>query len=197
MLMSRGLWCSDKKCYSNVELQMVTHSEGQFTPWTMEDDVFSMVRLYGPTAIVRILEKLTYKAVGPLITCKPYVDQEEWWMLPQKGSFDNKTNSKFRTFSCLLFPNKTKQIHYNNIYFPRALCLFLPVHLFCFSHRKIHRTMSMDNVGLQLRLSETWNPLINLTFFFPWCEPKWSRDEVHNQSHAVFGEILGYNRLKS
>ena len=42
---------------------MVTHSEGQFTLWTMEDDVFSMVRLYGPTAIVRILE-LT-KPLGP------------------------------------------------------------------------------------------------------------------------------------
>ena len=28
-------------------------------------------------------------------------------------------------------------------------CLFLLVHLFCLSHRKIRLTMSMDNVGLK------------------------------------------------
>jgi hypothetical protein len=44
-----------------------------------------------------------------------------------------------------------------------GLCLFLPEHLFCFSHRKICWTMSVNNVGLCLL--GTLNSMVALTFF--------------------------------
>ena len=39
---------------------------------------FPMVRLDGPTSMVRFLKKSIHKAFGPLTRCKLNVDQEEW-----------------------------------------------------------------------------------------------------------------------
>jgi hypothetical protein len=43
--------------------------------------------------------------------------------------------------------------------------LFLHEQLFCPSHRKIHWTTLVDNVGLETCLSGTSNSMITLTFF--------------------------------
>jgi hypothetical protein len=61
-----------------------------------------------------------------------------------------------------------------------ALAFYLVDDLFCLSHRKTRWTMLVDNVGLKVRLLETSNSMVTLTFF-PWCKPKWSRDEFNNQ----------------
>ena len=47
-------------------------------------------------------------------------------------------------------------------------------------------TMSMDNVGPRICLLGTSNSMITLTFW-PWCNPKWSRDEFNNQSWILQG----------
>jgi hypothetical protein len=113
-------------------------------------------------------------------------------LMSKKGSFWGRKLKVDHSFviSCLrlLFPP--------NFFFIQLLlylyfstmgpCLFLPEHLFCLSHPKTHWPMSMDNVGLQICFSGTWNSMITLTFF-PWCEPKWCRDKVNNQSQILHG----------
>jgi hypothetical protein len=60
--------------------------------------------------------------------------------MAKMGSFGKmkKKIDHSRVFSCL---------HH---FFIMCPCLFLPYHLFCLSHRKTRRTMSMDNVGLEI-----------------------------------------------
>ena len=43
--------------------------------------------------------------------------------------------------------------------------LFLLEHIFCLSHHKTHWTMSMDNVGLKLRLLGISDFMVSLTLF--------------------------------
>ena len=92
-------------------------SKGRFTLRTMKSDhgrwPSLMVRLGCPTFMIRFFPKPLYRFFGPLTTCKPNVDQEEWpctkkWMCwlflihAQKGQFwKNKTNQVW-PFSCLL-----------------------------------------------------------------------------------------------
>ena len=93
---------------------------------------------------------------------------------------------------CLFSPSSSvppqknsSRIYYNTISLPWALFfLLLLEHLFCLSHRKACWTMSMDNVGLEICLMGTSNSMVTLPFF-PWCRPKWSRDEFNNQSHIL------------
>ena len=47
-------------------------------------------------------------------------------------------------------------------------------------------TMSMNYVGLKIRLWGTSTLMVNLTIF-PWCNPKWSGDELNNQSTMLHG----------
>ena len=65
-------------------------------------------------------------------------------------------------------------------------CLFLPEHLFCFSHCKNRWTMLVDNVGLIICLLGTSNSMITMTFL-PWCKLKWSQDEFNSQSQILQG----------
>ena len=58
-------------------------------------------------------------------------------------------------------------------------CLFLPEHLFCLSHCKTRWTMSTNNAGLKTRILETYNSMVTLIYFFPWCKPKWSTRRGH------------------
>ena len=62
---------------------------------------YSVVRVHGLHFMVQVLNKLIYKAVGPLTRCKPNVDQEEWrcgkkrmcWFslyMLKKGNFEKK-----------------------------------------------------------------------------------------------------------
>ena len=55
-------------------------SKGWFTLWTMKSEyerrLFSMVRVHGPTSMVRLLKKSVLKAFGPTLG-KPNVNQEE------------------------------------------------------------------------------------------------------------------------
>jgi hypothetical protein len=72
--------------------------------------------------------------------------------MSKKGSFGKGKNSSFIIF-CFLFPIKISFIiYYTNILIPWALCLCLPYHLFCLSHRKICWIMLVDNVGLKICL---------------------------------------------
>jgi hypothetical protein len=48
---------------------------------------------------------------------------------------------------------------------PLFLFFFLLEHLLCVSHRKTYWTMSVDNVGLQIRLFGTSNSMVTLTIF--------------------------------
>ena len=45
-------------------------------------------------------------------------------------------------------------------------------HLFCLSHRKMHWTMSVDNVGPKICLLGTSNSMVTLTIFFFLCKLK-------------------------
>ena len=67
-----------------------------------------------------------------------------------------------------------------------CLGLFLPEHLFHLSHYKTYWTMSVDHVGLKPCLGGTSNFMVTLALF-PWCKPKWSRDEFNNQSQILQG----------
>jgi hypothetical protein len=51
-------------------------------------------------------------------------------------------------FSCLhlLFPNNFIRFLLQYYFSAMGLCLYLPKHLFCFSHHKTHWTMSVDKV---------------------------------------------------
>ena len=122
-------------------------SKGQFTHhgrWP-----FPKVRLHGPTSVVQFLKKPIYKAFGPLTTCKPNVDQEEWpcikkWMcwifkyMSRKGIFEKKESSLtiLLPFFVHVFSSPKKKslniFYYNNISLPRPLpfsiiTLFLPL----------------------------------------------------------------------
>ena len=68
--------------------------------------------------------------------------------------------------------------------------------LFCLFHGKTRWTTSMDDVGLNIRLLGTSNPMATLTFFFG-CKPKWSWDEFNNQSHILQGlAMTSWSMLK-
>ena len=97
-------------------------------PWTMGGWPFFMVRLDGPTFIVRFLNKSIHKFFGPLTRCKLNVDWEEssctkkwmWWFLKhmsKKDSFENNSSlTIFLVLSCLRLhvpPKKEKTIHQN------------------------------------------------------------------------------------
>jgi hypothetical protein len=116
-----------------------------------------------------------------------------WFFLNicQNGNFEEFKFHRSLVFSCLqlLFPKKIEkqllQIYYQH-FSSMGPCVFLPEHLFCLSHCKTCRTMSKDNVGLKLCLLGTSNSMVTL-IFFPWCEPKWSRDKLNNQSQILQG----------
>ena len=89
----------------------------------------------------------------------------------QKWLFWKKKKKKNRVFpfSCLhlLFPPK-KKIHENfitTIFLCHSPCLFLPENLFCLSHGKTRRTMSMNNVGHKICLFGTSNFMVTRAFF--------------------------------
>ena len=50
--------------------------------------------------------------------------------------------------------------------------------------------MSVDIVGFKKYLLKTSNSIVTLTSF-PWCKPKWSRDEFNNQSQTLQDRALG------
>ena len=64
---------------------------GQGPVYTMVHEVghhgrcpFSMVRIDGPTSMIRFLKESIYKAFRPLNRWKPNVDQEEWMTMRQR-----------------------------------------------------------------------------------------------------------------
>ena len=163
----------------------------------MKDCIFPGSNFHGP-----ISKKKIYKAFGPFTRCKPNADQEEWpctkkWMccfffkMLKRVVLKNKNkNSSVTTLSSSLifsylhhFPkNISLKTNYNSICVSWALAFFLPEHFFCLSHCKTHWIMSVDNVGFKICLLGTSNVMVTLTYF-PWCKPKWSRDEFKSQSH--------------
>jgi hypothetical protein len=177
---------------------------GRFTPWTMKSYhgrwPFSMVRLHGPTSMIRLLDKSIYKALGLLTRCKLNVDQEEWpctknectlffcniyleravW---KKIKFDH---SFYFSCSYHFFPKKIHKKFIITSFLCYGTCLFLREHLFCLSHRKFHWTMPGNNVNLKGCLLGTSNSMVTLKFF-PWCSPKWSWDKFNNQSQILQG----------
>ena len=70
-------------------------------------------------------------------------------------------------------------------------CFFLLEHLFCLSHCKTRWIVSVDDVGLKVRLLGTSNSMMSLPFW-PWCKSKWSPNECNNQSQILqdFGMTL-------
>ena len=70
---------------------------------------------HGPTSTVRFLQKDIYKAHGPLTSCKPNVDQEEWpctgqkvnvlifFIHAQKSTFEENKSSLSILLSSLVF----------------------------------------------------------------------------------------------
>jgi hypothetical protein len=91
----------------------------------------------------------------------------------QNGKFQKEKEKESLTLLCpsLVFiftsPKKNSlKKYYNNITLPLGPYLFQLENLFCLSHRKIHWTMSVGNVGLKICLLETSNFMVTLTFFF-------------------------------
>ena len=166
--------------------------------WTMEDGIFPWFHLVVQFPWSNSSKyQLDYKAFGPLTRCKPNVNQEEWPCTKSEwAEFLNicpktvvwKKKFKFDHSFVFIFSSQKYFIknHYNVISLPWALTFFLIKHLFCFSHRKTRWTMSVDNVGLKICLLGTLNFMVTLTFF-PWCKPKWSRNEFNNQSQILQG----------
>jgi len=156
-----------------------------------------MVWLHGPASIVRFFfkKKTIYKAFGPLTRCNQDVDQEGWpctkkWMWwfflniwPRRAVL--KENLKLDHSLVFIFfspKKKTYKKHcYNNISLPWAPTFFYK-NTFCLSHCKTRWTMSVDNVGLKTFFGGPLIPRL-LWLFFPWCKPKWSWNDLNNQSH--------------
>ena len=108
--------------------------------------------------------------------------------IPEKTVL-RKKNNRFWPFSCLHLLSPQYYFiknYYNNISLSWALAFYLLDDLSCLSHRKIRWTMLVDNVGIKVCLFGTSNSMVTL-IFFPWCKPKWSRDEFNNQSHILNG----------
>ena len=179
--------------------------KGQFTMWTMKSDHrrwhFPMVQLPWSDFLKKKTSTTIYKAFGPLTRRKLNVDQEEWPRIkkmnvlhfcnicPSREILKKRRSSLTILLSShvfvFLFPKKSLINHYNNISLP-CPCLFLPLHIFCLSHRKTRWTVSLDNVSLQICLLETSNFMITPTFI-SWCKPKSSRSEFNNQSQTLHG----------
>ena len=116
--------------------------------------------------------------------------------MPKKENMENRIIifkkiefDRSLVFSCLhiLFPkNKSK----TNFLKTTSLCHgplpFSTRAPLCLSHHKTRWTMSVDNASLKICLLGTSNSTVDLTCF-PWCKPKWSQDELNNQSHILRG----------
>ena len=149
-------------------------------PWsrTIENGPFLWFDL-----MVWFLKKTTHKAFGPLTRCKPGVDQEEWLF-----KFDHSF-----VFSCSSsLPKKTFSLnfHYNIISLPWPLPIFLPERLFCLSHRKIHWTVSMDNVGLK-RMYVFWGLQTPWSLWHSFPGVNWSGPETCSTTNHKFYRTLG------
>ena len=116
-----------------------------------------------------------------------YFKCPKWAFFWKKKKSYRKSN--FDHFVVFVFSspkNVSLKKMYHNISLPWVLAFFLPKHLFCVSHRETCWTMSVDNVGLNICLSEILNSMVTLTSF-PWHKPKWSRDEFNSQSQIFQG----------
>ena len=106
----------------------------------------------------------------------------------QKGKFWIKRIIKFDHSFVFIFSSPQKnnplKYYYYDIFSAMGSYLFLPQHLFCLTHHKTCWTMLMDNVGLKTCLLGTSNSMVPLTVY-PWCKPKWSRDEFDSQSQIL------------
>ena len=112
-------------------------------------------------------------------------------MYAQKGRFEKSLCLIILVSSLLVVFSSPKNVslkmNYNFYFLVMGPCLFLLEHLFCLSNHKTHWTMSVDNVGLQICNFGISNSVLTLTYFFPWCTPKSSRDEFSSQSHILQG----------
>ena len=111
--------------------------------------------------------------------------------MSKKGGFEKKVKSLI-ILLIILYPPKTfHQTKLITSYSAMGPCLFLLEHLFCFSHRKTHLTMSTDTASLKICLLETLNFMATLTFS-TWCRLKSSKDEFNNQSQSyTLGRLRG------
>ena len=102
---------------------MIEHSKWHLGPiYNMDHEVgpWKMEFFHGQTSWsnlhVRFLKKTIYKAFGPLIRCKPNVDQEEWsctkseimcWILEYMSKKDSLKKNSSMTIFCLLLSSSS------------------------------------------------------------------------------------------
>ena len=136
---------------------------------------------HGPTWWSNFSRKLIYKAFGPLIKCKPNVDQEEWpctkiecvefFRICTKHEVLEEKKFKFDhylVFSCLhlLFPKTNSlKVDYTIISLPWVLAFLYWSTSFASSTTKPVGPSSMDNVGFKIMFWGTPNSMVTLALF--------------------------------
>ena len=89
--------------------------------------------------------------------------------MSKNGCFGrSRKKTEFSHSLVFIFSSPPKKIHENfitTIFLCHSPCLFLPENLFCLSHGKTRRTMSMNNVVHKICLSGTSNFMLTWAFF--------------------------------
>jgi hypothetical protein len=106
------------------------------------------------------------------VPCEPYLVGRVVYKAPSNNNNNNNNN------------NKSFKIYANGISLPWPPCFFLLYHFSCLSHRKTRGTMPMYQLGLKTCLSQTTTSMVTQPFF-PWCRPKWSRNEFNSRSKLL------------